>query len=1274
MAEPSNNINLKMIDGPFRLAVGGDVQASNGSYLRRDVDEQLYQACLEGKFAYVLACRQIGKSSLKNAVAELLVEQGIRVARIDLNRIGQNVKQAEDWYFSLIDEIANSIGLSGDIEGWWETQSQYSTMSQRFLRFLDQVLLEQIQDRIVIFIDEIDMTLELSFTDDLFASIRSLYNDRSQNKSYLRLSFVVLGVATADELIKDPNRTPFNVGISLSIHDFDKETVALHFIDAINTAHPEKGDIYFEQIFAWTNGHPYLTQKLCQAVIESPSAESDIVAQKVTDIFLGQTYRSESNMNFIQNRVLSDQHKISIIRTYRKILQGHILTDAHRTPAINRLKLYGLVKSNSGTLCIRNKIYEHAFDLNWCKENYPINYSQILAIISSSIALLLILLSGYVIWNNTIRLPDLAEESTINFRLAQTPHEYVESLAQLIEIDNLYWLTTNGTAHTNRSIELFFTLPIEKQLYIFSEKDDKSQILVEALYLYLSDTSLLEESTAAGSSDELLDKMAKSLPDTLQDNSPNQLKIEIQNWVVARQNVRIRKYATAITYYNKAIKANSNRSNPGTRFERALVNTTLNNIVDAMKGLEEVAQILYTGEQLVLTVENRKPISESIADPTFIQNGSVVLAQMRWEQSQHGEMTYQRNSISMSPQINSNYLISPSLHSTETVHILSKVTPEYGKVRGTATSDSALNIQSLAFKRTTYEELTIALRALIMKSSELNIELFRNNNAYPTILALSFNSQISRGWIPRGAIVDKNGVILAADKYEYLIYVEPQQIEDQNDYLVIANSLESVLGISSTETYSALAGSSNSGYLVLARGINFDDGQHLLAWLKENQMSNPSLAYLNIEPVPVRYYPQNFLVSHVMGFVGHPVERRAFYGIEEFYDPFLQTDGVKLTHIDHSNLNTLPNKMLRFIEPSYTGRDMILNLDLGIQSIIEDELTQAIQRSQAMGGSIIVMEPQTGGILGLVNWPSYDPNNYPQAISKAIDFYKFMNPSISTQFEPGSIFSLIVLAAALDTNLVTYRTIFTDDGSVDGGGYEISHDRNSDIGTLAGAKVFDFSSNTDVIEIAKTLGKEHLYYYARRFGFGEVTGIDLAGEIYGLVKYPDHPIWQPPDLDKNSLGQDIAVTPIQLINAISTIANGGWLMRPQVVYARIHNRQVQMGGQTIIRRAISYEAAEALTEIMVKSIDIDTPNAKKSGYQMAGKSGIAQALTENGYVDDEMVVTFAGFGPVSAPKIAVLIKLDKPSLGRATDATEIAASAFHSVTDRIFEYLENESP
>ncbi|MDX1522408.1 MAG: AAA-like domain-containing protein, partial [Anaerolineae bacterium] len=370
-----------MSNEAMKLTVGGPVQVHSGTYLPRPADAQLLAACQSGQFSYVLACRQIGKSSLMLETSKKLSQNGFRTAVIDLNAIGKQASD-EEWYFSFLDELARRLELVIDVESWWNDRPHLSTMPKRFSQFLHDVVLVQTKEPVVVFIDEIDMTLGLNYTDDFFAVIRSVHNDRAQYPEYQRLTFVLLGVATPDELIHDNARTPFNIGRAIMLEDF---TVAEcePFLIKLREKYPHHGSGYFEQLYEWTGGHPYLIQKLCAALLSKKAAQensTNLVEKTVNDLFLAADARGEDNIQFVQNRVTKDVYAQEMLKIYQRILEtDEGVPDNEHSPAINRLKLYGLVVVNNGQLAVRNKLYREAFDAAWSE--------KMLRLISTSVRL-----------------------------------------------------------------------------------------------------------------------------------------------------------------------------------------------------------------------------------------------------------------------------------------------------------------------------------------------------------------------------------------------------------------------------------------------------------------------------------------------------------------------------------------------------------------------------------------------------------------------------------------------------------------------------------------------------------------------------------------------------------------------------------------------------------------------------------------------------------------------------------------------------------------------
>lgn len=362
-----NILGNALMPNNFNFTVGGAVQ--DGTYLRRPADDELLDFCKKGEFAYVLASRQIGKSSLINKTDKTLSEEGFRTAVIDVSGLGQ-VEDADRWYFGLIDDLKYRLGLKVNVDKWWEEKPHLLGPTRRFIQFLREVVLKEITESIVIFVDEIDFTLGLDFTKDFFAAIRAIYQDRVRNQDYERLTFVLMGVATPDELISDPRHTPFNIGREIILRDFTKVMCKpLH--DEIRDKYPDQGDSYFNQIYDWTSGHPYLTQKLCIAVLgasEDNSPES-LVQDQVKQIFTDPEMRGEdNNIQFVHQRITTDDHSQEMLQLYQKILQEEDIYYDEKSVPMNRLRLYGLVVVDEGLLKIRNNIYKTVFDEEWVKD------------------------------------------------------------------------------------------------------------------------------------------------------------------------------------------------------------------------------------------------------------------------------------------------------------------------------------------------------------------------------------------------------------------------------------------------------------------------------------------------------------------------------------------------------------------------------------------------------------------------------------------------------------------------------------------------------------------------------------------------------------------------------------------------------------------------------------------------------------------------------------------------------------------------------------------
>ncbi len=352
------------------FTIGGTVQAGSGLYIPREVDDELLQLCRSQTFAFVLTARQMGKSSLMIRTAERLADEGVRSVIIDLSQMGVQVED-EAWYFGLIMAISRRLRLKADVFTWWKTHEQLG-FTQRLTQFLQEILLEEIAEPVVIFIDEIDSTLSLPFTDDFFAAIRYVHNARSTVPAFKRLSFVLIGVATPNDLIGDPRRTPFNVGRRIDL-DYFTEDEAMPLAGGFDLPADEARQ-QLRDVVRWTGGHPYLTQRLCQVIAEQQHIGStDVdVDRAVTATFLGQQSEHDSNLRFVHDMLTRRAADPSaVLATYQAILQGRRVPDDVQSAPITHLKLSGIVGRQNGRLEVRNPIYAAVFNRSWLKDQWP---------------------------------------------------------------------------------------------------------------------------------------------------------------------------------------------------------------------------------------------------------------------------------------------------------------------------------------------------------------------------------------------------------------------------------------------------------------------------------------------------------------------------------------------------------------------------------------------------------------------------------------------------------------------------------------------------------------------------------------------------------------------------------------------------------------------------------------------------------------------------------------------------------------------------------------
>ncbi len=476
----------------------------------------------------------------------------------------------------------------------------------------------------------------------------------------------------------------------------------------------------------------------------------------------------------------------------------------------------------------------------------------------------------------------------------------------------------------------------------------------------------------------------------------------------------------------------------------------------------------------------------------------------------------------------------------------------------------------------------------------------------------------------RGDILDSEGGVLAGTKNLYHLYVYKPQMKISN------NDLVELLMTSLTPDQEASTAADLRKYLQdrLALSSNWISLKHYLSSDEKEKVEKQKIVGLGFEDEYVRYYPEASMGAHILGFVGQDAagQEQGYFGLEGYFDRMLKGREGKVRTEKDGQGNPILIGNYQFLH-AIEGKAIQTTIDKKIQFVAESYLKEGIQKYQALAGNVIIMESKTGKIKAMASYPNYDPGKFSE-----FDKSSYKSPLMADLFEPGSIFKPLVMAAALNEKLVTPETkCDICSGPINIGKYTIKTWNEEYHSQTTMTDVIVNSDNTGMVFAARKLGPDKFSDYLSKYGLGKKTKIEIQEEVSGTLR--EGKKYGEIDLATNSFGQGIAVTPIQIITAINTIANGGKYISPSLIE----------GTTPIQRSVLNPEAASDMTQIMVEAVDRgEAKHAKPAGLSVAGKTGTAQIPIDGRYDPKKTIASFIGFFPSQNPKYTMLVTFREP--------------------------------
>lgn len=519
---------------------------------------------------------------------------------------------------------------------------------------------------------------------------------------------------------------------------------------------------------------------------------------------------------------------------------------------------------------------------------------------------------------------------------------------------------------------------------------------------------------------------------------------------------------------------------------------------------------------------------------------------------------------------------------------------------------------------------------------------------------------------PRGRIVDREGEELAVSIMVGSLYVDPvdmvppqtagKQVQVEDKRALASKLLAPVLNISKEELYKDFT--SGRRFVWLKRFMEPKEVALVNKIIDDNKLRG-----FGFVQESKRYYTKKRVAAQVLGFVG--TEDKGLSGLEyQLNDVLKGKDSSYSLMVDGKGrriLGTFVNENQKQDGQKQEQLPTVyLTLDSKMQYVLEDAMDDAIARTHAKGAAAIIMDPYTGEILGMASRPTFDPNNFGKYSEES-----WNNKAVSMIYEPGSVFKPIVGCMGLTEGIINPNTLFNDAGSIRIADRVIHNWDGEGMGMVPFSTIIKFSINTGMVQLGMQLGAERLIGYAKKFGFGKPTGIDLPGEEHGILYDPK--MMYEPDIATMAIGQGIAVTPIQVLRAICAIANGGELLKPYIIKKIVapDGTILKEGKKEVVRNVITPEVAAQMRAMMEKVVsEGGGKTAAIKGYRIAGKTGTAEKLAEGGgYAAGQYIASFVGFVPADKPKYAMLVMLDTPQ--GAFYGSQVSAPIFRDTLQQI---------